>query len=166
MSLTAVVKMSIGVSQRYLPGHALSRFHAPPAALSRWEQTPLFVLLHTLSLFTSKCQHITLLIGTISSPGARELTHSIIRIMIILISWGEAPQGKRCTINYTLAFWMNWLSDRVCSSLSVWMGVLPRSRYYCSLKVDPQSDRGSMSCGTHWRHSKVWRLQGYNSICI
>lgn len=53
-----------------------------------------------------------------------ELTHSIIRIMVILIRWGAAPWGKRCTINYTLAFPMNWLSDRVRFSPSCLTGFL------------------------------------------
>lgn len=72
MSLTAVVKISIGMSQCSLPGRALSRCQAPPAALSRREQTPLPFLLPSLSPhLTSKCQHISLLIGTISSRGPR-----------------------------------------------------------------------------------------------
>lgn len=97
MSLTAVVKMSIGVSQWSRPGRALSCCQAPPAALSRREQPP-------LSPHPPKCQHITLLIRDHQFAGARERTHSIIRIMIILIRWGAAPRGKGCTINYTLPF--------------------------------------------------------------
>lgn len=45
-------------------------------------------------LLTSKCQHISLLIGTISSRGGWELTHSIIRIMVILIRWGGCTAGQ------------------------------------------------------------------------
>lgn len=52
MSLTAVVKVSIGVSQWPLPGRALSHCQASPAALSRREQTPL-LFSPPLSLLTS-----------------------------------------------------------------------------------------------------------------
>lgn len=79
MSLTAVVKISIGVSLWSLPGRALARCQAPPAALSRREQDspPLSPPPFSRSLsissphLTSKCQHISLLIGTISSRGPR-----------------------------------------------------------------------------------------------
>lgn len=61
MSLTAVVKISIGVSQWSLPGRALFHCQAPPAALSRREQTPLlFLLLPPASLSSPPSASISL----------------------------------------------------------------------------------------------------------
>lgn len=112
------------------------------------------------SFLTSKCQHISLNRDH-RFTGAPKLTRSIIRVMIILIRWGAAPQGERCAINYTLAFWVNWLSDRVHFSLSSWMffsRVVIQSPWR-----NPKTQNGSVSRGTLWRHldrchyGKGWR---------
>lgn len=163
MSLTAVVKISIGVSQWSLPGRALFHCQAPPAALSRREQTPLLFLFPHLQvpayLSLNRDHRFT---------GAPKLTRSIIRVMIILIRWGAALQGERCAINYTLAFWVNWLSDRVHFSLSSWMLVFFSRVVIQSPWRNPKTQNGSVSCGTLWRHliGVIMVKGGGMEICI
>lgn len=88
--------------------------------------------------------------------------------MIILIRWGAAPQGERCAINYTLAFWVNWLSDRVHFSLSSWMLVFFSRVVIQSPWRNPKTQNGSVSCGTLWRHliGVIMVKGGGMEICI
>lgn len=63
---------------------------------------------------------------------------NIITIMTVLIRWKAAPQGKRCTIDYTLAFRANWLSDRVDRSLA------RMTRVFFAPILLPKSDGGTV----------------------
>ena len=141
MSLTAVVKISVGA---FIVVPARSCPLPLPSSSSCSQQARADPLPPPPpTSLTSKCQHISLLTETITSPsGAPKLTHSIITVMVILIRRGAAPQGKRCTVNYTLAFWMNWLSDTVQVSLTGWTGVFFSPIIINSFTWDPETESG------------------------
>lgn len=81
--------------------------------------------------------------------------------MLILIRWGAV----RCTINYTLAFWMNWLTDKSSffsgrlDGRAMWyLSFVPLSRSIVS-EENPPWHRGSAHCTAGMKMLYYWETK-------